>query len=103
MKLRTDEKGLYLSGSPEEIKEKTEALLSARYKNAAVEKEGEVFLPFLHDFTEKKENGTKILYKDQFLAVAYKPKGLLVHDADGKLQNGGKVRVDIKDEELILK
>ena len=95
MKLRTDEKGLYLSGSPEEIKEKTEMLLSARYKNATVEKEGEVFLPFLHESVPKKENGTKILYKDQFLAVAYKPKGLLVHD-DGNASDNLQDQVSEK-------
>lgn len=95
MKLRTDQQGLYLSGSAEEIRTKTEELLSARYRNAAVEQEGEIFLPFLYESCPKKDNGTEILYKDQFLVVARKPKGLLVHD-DGNASANLQGRVSEK-------
>ncbi|MCR5300597.1 MAG: RluA family pseudouridine synthase [Erysipelotrichaceae bacterium] len=95
MKLRTDQQGLHLSGSAEEIRAKTRELLSARYRDAAVEQEGEIFLPFLYESCPKKENKTEILYKDQFLAVARKPKGLLVHD-DGNASANLQDRVSEK-------
>ena len=103
MKLRTDPQGLYLSGTPEEIREKTDSLLSARYRGIAVEQEGETSLPFLYDLCEKKENKTLLLYKDQFLAVAYKRKGLLVHDdgnASANLQDRVSEKLGIKVQAL---
>ena len=87
MKIQTDQLGVTFTGSEQELKEKAEELLSARFRSAAVFAEGSLFIPFRCRFREKKENGTEILYKDQFLAVARKPKGMLVHDDGNASEN----------------